>query len=116
MYHDLSKREKKIARICIVKGLEEEFRDGLSNFDTIISEWREGKFATNKDAYHQLFKAITKKDKAIARRYDGLTGSSYFITVAAIFHDGFISEDDVKDFSEETRLVIDKLIHIWKNE
>lgn len=51
----------------------------------------------------------------MARRYDGLTGSNYLITVAAILRDGYISEDDIKDFSEEARLEISKLILFWKN-
>lgn len=115
MYHELSKREKKIARACIDKGIEAEFRDGLANFDIIVSGWREGKFATNREAYYELFKAVTSRDKAIAERYDGLTGSNYLITVAAILRDGYISEDDIKDFSEEARLEISKLIQFWKN-
>jgi len=50
-----------------------------------------------------LFRAVDKKDHAIARRYDGLTGGRWLITVAAILRDGYISEDDIKDFSEETK-------------
>jgi len=55
MYYDLSKREKKIARACIDKGLEAEFKEGLENFHVIIQDWQAGKFASNKEAYHQLF-------------------------------------------------------------
>jgi hypothetical protein len=32
MFHELSKREKKIAKACIDKGLEAEFKEGLENF------------------------------------------------------------------------------------
>ena len=46
--HQLSKREKKIARYCIDKGLEAEFREGLEKSEAIIQDWRVGKFETNK--------------------------------------------------------------------
>jgi len=71
MYDQLSKRERKIARACIDKGVDAEFREGLEKFETIIHDWRAGKFASNKEAYHQLSEAVHSKDKAISRRYDG---------------------------------------------
>ena len=106
MFHELSKREKKIAKACIDKGLEAEFKEGLENFHTIMQDWRAGKFASNKEAYHYLFKAVDEKDNAIARRYDGLSGSHWLITVVELFREGHISDDDIKDFSDETKTVI----------
>ena len=44
MFHELSKREKKIAKACIDKGLDAEFKEGLENFQAIIQDWRAGKF------------------------------------------------------------------------
>ena len=116
MYYELSKREKKIARACIDKGLEAEFHEGLEKFETILRQWRENKFATQKEAYHQLYAAVDKKDHAISKRYDDLTGSRWLITVAAILHDGYISENDIKDFSNETKAVINDLVNHWKSE
>ncbi len=106
--HELSKSEKKVARAAIDKGLDAEFREGMEKFETIINEWREGKFATNKEAYHQLFKAVDEKDYAISRRYDGLTGGRYLITVAGIFRDGYIAEEDIRGFREDTMEIIKK--------
>jgi hypothetical protein len=67
MYHELSKREKKIARACIDKGLEAEFREGLEKSNCVIADWKEGKFSNHKEAYHQLYKVIEQKDHAISR-------------------------------------------------
>ena len=103
MYYELSKREKKIAKACIDKGLDAEFQDGLKKIETIIHDWRAGKFAGNSEAYHQLYQTLAKQDKKISNRYDGLTGSRWLITVVAILLDGYLSEDDIKDFSEETK-------------
>ena len=108
MYYELSKREKKIARACIDKGLEAEFREGLENFEAVIRDWRNEKYNNNKEAYQQLYIAVDKKDNAISKRYDGLTGSNWLKTVAAILHDGYITDDEIKDFSEETQTVIKK--------
>ena len=57
-------------------------------------------------AYHQLIKAVDKKTNAISKRYDGLTGSRWLVTVVELFSEGYISEDDIKDFSDETRALI----------
>jgi hypothetical protein len=111
MSHELSKREKKIARACLDKGLDAEFREGLEKFETILQDWRAGKFANNKEAYHALYGAVHKKDKAIGRRYDGLTGSRWLITIVGILQDGYISEEDIKDFSDETKETIER----WRN-
>ena len=66
MYYELSKREKKIARACIDKGLDAEFQVGLENIEAIISDWRNGEFAGNKDAYHEMYRGLDTKNRAIA--------------------------------------------------
>ncbi|MBY0436286.1 MAG: hypothetical protein K2U26_19495 [Cyclobacteriaceae bacterium] len=103
MQQKLSKSDKKIAKACIDKGLDAEFHEGLKKFEAILLDWRAGKFDSHKEAYHNLFEALEKKDRAISKRYDTLTGSRWLATVAAILHDGYISEDDIKDFSDETK-------------
>lgn len=116
MYYELSKPDKKIAKRCIDNGLEAEFKDGLERFHSIIQQWCEGKFASNKEAYHQLFKAVDKKDNAIRKRYDGLSGSRWLITVTQLLQEGYISEDDIKDFSDETKVTISRQIHFLGRE
>ena len=106
MYYELSKKEKKIARECIDKGLEAAFKEGLEKSELVVNDWRQGKFSSNKEAYHDLYKTITNQDDAISTRYDGLTGSRYLVTVAQLFLEKVITEDDIKDFSDETKAVI----------
>lgn len=97
---DLSKSEKKLAKVAIDKGLDAELIEGLKNFEAILKTWRAGKFETNIDAYHTLYSAVKDKDYAIQRRYDGLSGSRYLTTVAAIYKDGYINEQDIEGFRE----------------
>ena len=112
---DLTKREKKIARDAIEKGVLAEFKVSLGEAETIIKEWRNSQL-DNRQAYHKLFKAIADQDKHISRRYDGMRGSRYLLTVAAIFYDGYITEEDIKDFSEEVKEQISQWIRFWKRD
>jgi hypothetical protein len=106
MSHDLSKREKKIARACIDKGIDIAFKDGLKECEAVIRDRQQGKFNTNKEAYHKLYKTLTDKDEHIARRYDGLTGSRWLMTVVQLFAEKVITEEDIKDFSDEAKDII----------
>jgi hypothetical protein len=106
MYYELSKKEKKIARACIDKGLDAAFKEGLEKSETVIRDWRQGKFSSHKEAYHKLYKELTDKDEAIGRRFDGLTGSRWLMTVAQLFSEKVITEDDIKEFSDQTKAVI----------
>lgn len=78
----LSKKDKRIARELIEKGLQAEFRHGLLEMDPIIQQWK-NKQSENREAYHNLYKALTDFDKHIAIRYDRITGSRYVYTSCA---------------------------------
>ena len=113
--YDLSKREKKIAREAIEKGVQAEFKAGLEKAKKVIAEWEKGAL-DNRAGYQKLYKTITDQDKRIGKRYDGLTGSRYLVTVAAILYDGQITEEDIKDFSDEAKQTINTWISLWKEE
>lgn len=108
MYSDLSKREKKIARQCIDKGLNIAYSNALNEAGLVIQDWHTEKLNT-RDAYLKLFKIIEKHDGAIANRYNGLGGSRWLMTVAQLFAEKVINEDDIKDFSDETK----EVIYLW---
>jgi hypothetical protein len=98
----LSKREKKIARELIEKGLLIEFGKILEEAGGIIEDWKNKK-TDNRAAYYLLFDSVKTNDKHIARRYDGLTGSRYIFTVAGLLADGIISEEDIQEFRKEVQ-------------
>ncbi len=97
---ELSKANKKVAREVIEKGLQIEFTDALNKADALLQKWKKHDLE-NRKAYHLLFKTIKNFDKHIAARYDGMTGSGYFITVVSLFIDGIITKEDIKGFSPE---------------
>jgi hypothetical protein len=105
---ELTKKEKKLAREIIETGLQREFSKGLSDADKILNDWK-NKLINNRDAYHLMFNNITKFDKHIARRYDGMTGSKFLFIIIAQLADGTISEKELENFPNEIKQKI-KLI------
>jgi len=57
MYFQLTKSEKKQARMIMDKGLENEYQEGLKFAATILDTWREGEIST-KDAYMKLIQGL----------------------------------------------------------
>jgi len=111
MAFEFSKSEKKLARLLIDKGVDAEFKTALEQAEVIISQWHKGSI-DNRTAYHQLFKKIKEQDKRIANRYDGLTGSGYLSAVAGIYIDGQITEADIEDFSEESKVFLNNSLRL----
>ena len=99
---ELSKREKKIARELIEKGLQKEFAKALADSREILS----GQLieeVDNKGTYYLLYTHITDFDKHIARRYDGMRPSNYLLIIAAQLNEGFITENDLDSLPEEIK-------------
>ena len=97
---ELSKKDKKIARQIIEKGLQKEYAQGLFEADTVLHNWK-NKTLGNREAYLSLYKKIMNCDKHIARRYNNMTGSKYLFIIAGQLLDGVISDSDLTEFSEE---------------
>ena len=102
---DLQKKDKKIARQIIEIGLQREYEKGLSSFDTIIRDWKEKKMG-NTESYLLLYKRLTNFDKHIARSYNNMTGSKYFSIILNQLYNGIITQEDIKELSDE---IIQKL-------
>lgn len=99
---DLTKSQKKIARQVIEKGLQKEYIDGIIKLDNVISKWKVN-VLTNRDAWFELCKKLTKHDDHIADRYNNMGGSKYLYVIAGQLADGVISKDDLDDFDDEVR-------------
>ncbi len=108
---ELSKKDKRVARAIIEKGLQVEFAQILNEAKKILEEWK-SRPMENREAYHLLFKSIYESDKHIAQRYDGMSGSKYVFILAAQLADGVISTDDLKDLSEEAMKSVRMLTEI----
>jgi hypothetical protein len=99
---DLTKTQKKIVRQLLEMGLVKEFENGIGKIDRIIQKWKVGELET-KETYSQIFEKLTKFDKHIGRRYDGMSGSNYLLILAAQLADHVISVEDLGVLDEDIR-------------
>lgn len=53
------------------------------------------------DAYLKLYDKVYQFDKHIARRYDGMSGGRYYITVCYLYYDGVLTDEDIREFDDE---------------
>ena len=106
MYYQLTKSQKKIARIVMDKGLENHYKRGLSDVENICKKWRDGRFESTREAYMKLFQCVKRNDKNIARIYDEKGGSRWVEIMALQLADGAITIEDLRDFNEDVRNTI----------
>jgi hypothetical protein len=107
---ELSKKDKRVAREVIEKGLQREFSRGLFEADTVLHKWKNTGFEDNRTAYHTLFKTVRDFDRHIARRYDGIKNADLLDIILAQLVEGVIDENDLEGFTEETRQALKE----WK--
>ena len=111
MRQDLSKSDKKAARNVIDLSLVRELEQGVKEFDALLSRWKSGSLKTD-DTYWDLTEAIRKHNKLIRRRYGDIRCSTYLTIILGLMADEIIHENDLKEFSEETR---EYLISLYQN-
>jgi hypothetical protein len=102
---ELSRNDKQLARTIIEKGLEHEIENSIIALERIIKQWREKKVPIQ-DAWRQLYHSVNEHDKSISRRYDGLSGSHYDITLASQLREGAINAGDLAGLEEEMKSII----------
>ena len=102
---ELTKKEKKIARDIFSMAIEKEFDEALKNSEIIIAKWKDGN-ATGRQIFHETRSYFNNFLKHLERRYDALRPSDYLITLAGILKDRFITEEEIKDFSDEAKETI----------
>jgi hypothetical protein len=106
---ELTKSDKKIARIIIEKGLLKEFEDGLNKADSILTDWKECK-GDPRATYHALFAHIRAFDKGIAKRYDGMRNSDLLFILAHQVNEQYIDQEEFEAFSEDGKSIIRRLL------
>lgn len=98
---ELAKKDKKVARQIIDKGLQIEFEKCLNKAAEILNDWKQ--VTDNNASYYTIYEHITDFDKHIARRYDGVTGSKYLYVILDQMVDGIITPNDLTEFSEDVQ-------------
>ena len=99
---ELNKKEKKLARELIQKSLQIECAMFIEETEALIDKHkREGK--TSHEIYLKLYEKTQTFDKHIARRYDYLRGSTYFLVLLGLVNDKILSQEDINRFDEDVR-------------
>jgi len=113
MYYELPKKDKKVARQLMDKGLLIEFERGLNSFDAILQKWK-AENGDVKETYYAIFSAVKDFDKHIGRRYDGIGGSRYLETVVAQLLDGVYDISEIDAFSPQVKEDTLRFVKSWK--
>ena len=112
---ELNKEQKKIARRLIDIGLERECAVFNLRMKTLAGHHLNTRLAKpNHQRYLDIYKLTNEFDKHIADRYDGLTGSRYFMTVVNLYCDGVLKDEDIIEFDEDVFMQI-RAIADWRN-
>ena len=112
---DLTKEQKRIAKRLIDIALERECAVFNLRMKTLAGHHLNTKLTKpNHQRYLDIYKLTTKFDKHIADRYDGLSGSRYFMTVVNLYCDGVLKDEDIIEFDDEVFMQI-KNIADWRN-
>lgn len=96
---ELTKHQKKIARKLIDLGLQRECAKFILSTKDFMDKNTSAEDAH--DAYLKLYDKVYQFDKHTARRYDGMSGGRYYITVCYLYYDGVLTDEDIREFDDE---------------
>jgi hypothetical protein len=99
---ELTKSDKKIARILMDKGIQKELEICNASILAILTDWK-NKEKEGRETYGQVYETVLKNNKYIASNYDGITGAHYFDTVLNMYSKGLVTVEDINRFSETVR-------------
>ena len=100
MFIELSKSQKRIARELIDSSLQKECTRFLEEIEQSTSNQNK---KSPYEAYLELYKKVDAFEKHIAKRYDDLRGSNYFIVIIGLFLDEVLTMEDLNLFDEDMR-------------
>jgi hypothetical protein len=95
---ELSKSQKKAARILIDRGIDKECGQCLKRASDLLAK---EEALSNHEKYLKLYKLIEKFDKQLGFRYNNLGGSKYFMTVVALYMNNVLTDEDLSICDEE---------------
>ncbi|MFS2187887.1 hypothetical protein ACCC92_14515 [Mucilaginibacter sp. Mucisp84] len=112
-YQELSKKDKKIVRELIDKGIAEDFRKGMQHFDQLIQQLKISA-ETPQEQYYKLFNEVRDFDKQIGRMYDGRTGSRYLGILANQIAIGLIDLSELEDLNTDVKERLIRHVNLLK--
>lgn len=112
---ELSKSQKKIARELIDNSLQIECGRFLEEIETFISN-RKQECKSSHEVYLNLYKKVKSFDKHIAKRYNDLRGSTYYMILVGLLLDEIITPEDLNRFDEEMKKRLLNTVKLWDDD
>lgn len=91
--------------------MKRDYIDAIKRVKKICDSFVEG-VSDPREFYMKLYSTVQDKDKIIARRYDDLTGSQYYLCLSMLVMDGVLTHDDVRELDAELK---DRLAQVEKS-
>jgi hypothetical protein len=111
-YIELTKSQKKLVRALIDTGIKREKENCLLEAEAILVKWK-SESIDSLEAYRNMYQCIAQKDREIARKYNDLKGSMYYITLINLILDKWITDDDLHNLDANLILQISKAIDTY---
>ncbi|GHT54708.1 hypothetical protein AGMMS49982_19820 [Bacteroidia bacterium] len=112
---DFTRVQKKTARELIDKALQKESRECLETAEALLQN-RKYDDLSNHQTCVDLSKLMANFDKYVAKRYDGLPSSYYFIAIIGLYVDEVLTGGDLDAFGEATKAAIMKVTAIFDDK
>jgi cysteinyl-tRNA synthetase len=112
MHQKFPERDWKKLRSLKDSALEEVSNRIIEKLKTLIESREGGSHKT----YLRLWETIHAEDKVIAALFDDLKRSSALFKLAAWKTHGILSDDDFKDFTEDTQNRINAILEIMQSK
>lgn len=71
-----------------------------------MTKWKSGN-ASSREIFHETRNYLNDFLKYLEQRYDDLRTSDYLMTLAGILKDGYITDEDLKDFSDAAKETVE---------
>ncbi len=99
---DLTKSQKKKVRQLIDIAVKRDYVDAIKRVKRLCDSFVEGK-SDPREYYMKLFSTVRNKDKNIARRYNDLTGSQYFMRTCVLLAEEVLTEEDLQELDPDLK-------------
>lgn len=99
---ELTKKERKIARELIDKGIAEDFKRELLELDAILQKWKQ-EGGHNGDCFYILYSNAREFNKWVGLRYGKISGRQYIDFLIYQLLDGLYDSAELDEFRPEIK-------------
>jgi hypothetical protein len=110
--HSLTKKDKRVIRELISKGIEKEFKRGLEMSEQLLTEWRTTS-GDDREYYHKLRDELNAFHKRIVSLYDYTPNHMKPDVLSVQVREGLIDESELDALSPEGKEMISSYIKRW---